>query len=182
MAIILLLWTIGIWIMWLRSHSVMKRRGRTELAGEYKAVFELADTMRAQVQAYEKEHVDDVPAVTEANLRRRVMTDLRGGSMSYLTPLLPNGKDGQGDPGWSFMAWMKKNKISIFALTVCFGLALFGPSLMVRFFTMLLAPLPLECFICLYIGTSRRSRTVLFLWLYVVVSVVPQIALSAALR
>jgi hypothetical protein len=47
---------------------------------------------------------------------------------------------------------------------------------------MLLAPSPLECFICLYIGTSQRSRTVLFFWLCVVISVVPQIALSAALR
>jgi hypothetical protein len=73
----------------------MKRRSRTEVAGEYKAVFELADTLRTQIQAYEKEHGDDVPAVTEANLRRRVMTDLRGGSMFYSTPLLPNGKTGK---------------------------------------------------------------------------------------
>jgi hypothetical protein len=175
MAIILLVWTIGIWVMWLRSRTVMKRRGRTEVAGEYKAVFELADTMRTQIQAYEKEHSDDIPAVTESRLRCRVSKDLRGGSMSCTTLLLPNGKDGQGDAGWSFRAWMKRKTMSIFALAVCFLLAFFG------YITALAAPLPLECGICLYIGTTRRSCLILSFWLYVVISVVPQVALFAAL-
>jgi hypothetical protein len=177
MTIILLGWTTGIWIMCLGSRTVMKRGGRTEVAGEYKAIFELADSMRTQIQAYEKEHGDDFPAVTESSLRYRVNKDLRGGSMSYTTPLLPNGKDGQGDAEWSFRAWMKRKKMSILALMVCFlGLGLGG------YITVLAAPLPLECGICLYIGTSRRSRLILFFWLYVVISVAPQIALSIALH
>jgi hypothetical protein len=127
------------------------------------------------IQAYEKEHSDDIPAVTESRLRCRVSKDLRGGSMSCTTLLLPNGKDGQGDAGWSFRAWMKRKTMSIFALAVCFLLAFFG------YITALAAPLPLECGICLYIGTTRRSCLILSFWLYVVISVVPQVALFAAL-
>jgi hypothetical protein len=175
MVIILLVWSIETWIMWLRSRSYLKRRGRTEVAGEYKAVFELADTIRTRIQEYEREHGDDVPAVTESGLRRRVMKDLRGGSISYTTPLLSNEKVGQGYAGWNFRAWMKRNHMSFFALFVSFAVALIIFVAYVKVALVLFVPLPLECAIYLYLGTSQRSRTVLFFWLYVVISVVPQI-------
>ncbi|RAR06361.1 hypothetical protein DDE82_003431 [Stemphylium lycopersici] len=115
MIILLLIWTVGIYIMWLRSNSTMKRRGTTEVAGENKAVFELADAMRDQMGEKAKEEGDDVSAMTEANLRRRVKKDLRGGSIAYATPLLANGEPVED---WTLKSWFKRHKWSIVSMVI----------------------------------------------------------------
>jgi hypothetical protein len=54
------------------------------VAGEYKAVLELADAIRANLPEDVQGH--DITTSTETNLRRRIKNDLRGGSISYETP------------------------------------------------------------------------------------------------
>ena len=178
MIIFVLIWSLGIYIMWLRSHIIMKQRSRQDVAGEYKAVFELADAMRSQLEESGKEEGRDISALPEATLRRRLTKDLRGGQISYETSLLSTGEDGKGGDGWGFKAWVKKEKWWIAAGIVCLG-AMTGAAMSVYttgpFSYIVLFGLPLEVFIAMYLGSTNRSRAVILFWLFLVLSVVPHI-------
>ncbi|KAI0582429.1 hypothetical protein Ptr902_00693 [Pyrenophora tritici-repentis] len=100
MVIILIIWTIGILVMWRRSQSTVKRRARKEVAGENKAILELSYTMRRQLSEHTREEGEDDSTITESVLSDRIKKDLQGGSISYLTPLLPNGDSTEK---WTFL-------------------------------------------------------------------------------
>ncbi|KAF1834814.1 hypothetical protein BDW02DRAFT_597817 [Decorospora gaudefroyi] len=170
MLIILLLWTMGLTIMWIRSHYVMNRRSSEEVAGINKAVFELADAMRSQLDLYAKEKGDDLSLFPESELRRRITKDLRGGSIAYDTPLLLDGEDGKAN----FKAFVMRQKQILVAFIVC--IALSGTSIVwLSPIVVILFPLPLEWAITIYMGTTRKSRIMLFFWSFVILSVIPQI-------
>jgi hypothetical protein len=173
MVILHIIWTSGLYIMWLRAYTIMKRRGRgkEDVAGEHKAVFELAAAMREQMNNPAKEEGEDVSAFNEAKLRRRITKDLRGGTISYTTPLLPNGESGQR---WNTKTWIKNHKLSIIATVACiaatgFSVAYLPPT------TMFLLPLPAESMLALYIGSTRNSRVVLFAWIYLIITIPTQL-------
>ncbi|RYN99605.1 hypothetical protein AA0120_g1957 [Alternaria tenuissima] len=181
MVIFHIVWTLGLFTMWIRACMVMKKRGRgrEDVAGENKAVFELAAAMREQMNEPTKEEGDDVSALTEAKLRRRITKDLRGGSISYTTPILPNGDRSEK---WNAMAWMKSHKLSIIAMIVCVA------AMMINLFawvpddtgTVALLPLPTVLIAALYIGSTRGSRIVLFTWIFILVVIPTQITVSIA--
>lgn len=178
MLILHLVWTSGLYIMWLRADMTMKKRGRgkEDVAGEHKAVFELAAAMRAQMNEPTREEGDDVSTLTEAKLRRCIAKDLRGGSISYTTPLLPNGESGDD---WSTKAWIKNHKLSILAVVACVAAAALGGfGLPVN--AMTFVALPVGLFIALYIGSTRKSRIVLFLWTCVLVFVPTTVSIYIA--
>ncbi|USP75159.1 uncharacterized protein yc1106_02433 [Curvularia clavata] len=189
--LLLLIWSIGIYIMWLRSHSVMKRRGRTDIAGEHKAVLELAQAMQQQhaglaspiKEQDEQEEKDGASTtttavaipVTEASLRHRVTKELRGGSIAYTAPLLANGEIADD---WTLWAWVKAHKWSIAGMVP----SCFLPFLSGLFLSQSIAvfvALPIELAAALYIGSTRASRVVIFFWGFILCSIVPQIILSA---
>ncbi|KAF1937400.1 hypothetical protein EJ02DRAFT_426675 [Clathrospora elynae] len=167
--------------MWFRTHIIMKKRGIEDVAGEYRAVLELADAIRAQLQPTTpsvergQEPLDNISAFTESKLRRRITKDMHGGSISYVVPLLYNGENGEGDGGWGFRAWVKSNRWSIFTFLVSVALLmtnvilLFIPTPIIVFLS-----LPLTWFFSIHMGTSSMSRVVLFFWFFVIMSVVPQ--------
>ncbi|CAN9432354.1 unnamed protein product [Alternaria alternata] len=181
MVIFHIVWTLGLFIMWIRACMVMKKRGRGrgDVAGENKAVFELAAAMREQMNEPTKEEGDDVSALTETKLRRRITKDLRGGSISYTTPILPNGDSSEK---WNAIAWIKSNKLSIIAMIVCLV------AMMINLFvwvpddtgTVALLPLPTVLIAALYIGSTRGSRIVLFVWIFILVVIPTQITVSIA--
>lgn len=173
MIILHITWSSGLYIMWLRAYIIMKKRGRgrEDVAGEHKAVFELAAAMREQIREPAKEEGGDVSTFTEANLRRRITKDLRGGSISYTTPLLPNGEIGQD---WETKALMKSHKLSIMAMIVCILAMALSAAYLPRT-TMLLLPLPGVLALALYVGSTRKSRIVLFVYIYLIVTIPTQL-------
>lgn len=158
----------------------MKKRGREkeDVAGEHKAVFELAAAMREQISEPAKEEGDDVSAFTEAKLRRRITKDLRGGSISYTTPLLPNGETGQD---WETKALIKSHKFSIMAMVVCILAMALSAAHLPRT-AMFLLPLPGVLALALYIGSTRQSHFVLFVWIYLIVALPTQLVVISFAR
>ncbi|CAO2654126.1 Nn.00g108590.m01.CDS01 [Neocucurbitaria sp. VM-36] len=182
MVVFLIIWSVGIYILWLRSHIIMKRRGRQAVAGEVKAVFELADAMQMQLEEHGIEEGFKISTLSESRLRRRITKDLRGGTISYKTSLLENGKNGEGDSGWGFKVWLKKEKWWLTGLLVSI-LVLLAAALTSPIRTsMVTYGLPLEVLISMYIGSTDRSRLIIFLWSFITLSVVPQIIFSILVR
>lgn len=175
--------------MWLHSHSVMKRRGHTDIAGEHKAVLELAQAMQQQhvglasiKEQHEQEEKDGASTattaiaipITEASLRHRVTKELRGGSIAYTAPLLANGEIADD---WTLRAWVKAHKWSLAGMIPSFLLSLLtGTFRMLNTFVFI--ALPIELAAALYMGSTRASRSVIFFWAFVVCSIVPQVILS----
>ncbi len=157
---------------------VMKRRGRRneDVAGEHKAVLELAAAMRDQIDEGAKEEGGDVSALTEADLRRRIRKDLRGGSISYTTPLLINGESGQE---WTVKAFIKSHKLSILTTGACVAAVVSTAVLLPSTRTCLFVA-PFVLIASLYIGTTRKSRIVLFVWLCILVGVPTQVPITIA--
>jgi len=144
----------------------MKRRGRTEVAGENKAVFELADAMRHQMSEHTGEEGDGASPITEETLHRRITKDLRGGSIAYTTVLLANA---DAVEKWTLKACIKSNKattfvIFFFALYEALVFFLFIYNFFVFIHVMFCSALPVTYWVALYIGSTRRSRTVIFFW------------------
>ncbi|KAL1794359.1 hypothetical protein ACET3X_007780 [Alternaria dauci] len=179
-AILHMVWTLGLFTMWIRAQMVMKKRGRgkEEVAGEHKAVFELAAVMREQINELTKEEGEDVSALTEANLRRRITKDLRGGSISYTTPILPNGESGEK---WNAKAWIKSHKLTIIAMVLCVVAMTIDAAINIPRGAVIPVPLPLELVAALYLGSTRASRIVLFVWIVIVVTLPTQLGELATL-
>jgi hypothetical protein len=78
--ILLLLWTTGIYIMWIYTHNTLALRKRLpeEIPGENRAVLELAVAMQ-----YELDIKDTDPTLLrEKQLKERIKKEIRGGSIS----------------------------------------------------------------------------------------------------
>tara|TARA_R110002003_G_scaffold138_8_gene12708 strand:- start:11748 stop:12281 length:534 start_codon:yes stop_codon:yes gene_type:complete len=88
--------------MWLWAHITMQRRGRDQVAGEHKAVLELANAMQTQTKGDE----GNAAELTESELQHRIAED-RGGAISYEASLLSAG---DGDRGWVVAQYLKREK------------------------------------------------------------------------
>ncbi|KAL6157539.1 hypothetical protein ACJQWK_06625 [Exserohilum turcicum] len=183
-------WSVGIYAMWLSAHSTMKRRGRTHVAGDHVAVLELADAMRSQgvhdthTDTYEGKAKGDVtttasttsvqttPAFTEEALRHRVTVELRGGSISYAAPLLSHGEAAREWGG--VPTWLNRHKWSILGMLVCIGASVTSAVMLARDI-MILIPLPLQLGTALYIGSTRGSRAVVLYWAILLFGIIPQV-------
>ncbi|KAJ4357447.1 uncharacterized protein N0V89_002022 [Didymosphaeria variabile] len=100
MNIMLLIWTLGILIMWYRAQSTMQKRGRVSVAGVHKAVVELAETMHKELDAEDF----DLSLSTEAQIKQRTAA-AKGGSIAYDAPLVD-----EKVPDASFTKWLKREK------------------------------------------------------------------------
>ena len=149
----------------------MKRRGRKDVAGENKAILELSNAMKKQLSEYIKEEGEDNSSITESVLSDRIKKDLRGGSISYSVPLLPNGESTEK---WSFFNWLKTHKWSI-SMMCGFVSTTAVCAVLVTFVGFYIVTLPLDFFIALYMGSTRRSRGVFFFWASVIFGLVPNI-------
>lgn len=178
----LMLWTIGIFIMWIRSHKILRERGRKEVAGEHKAIFELAEAMRTQLISLGKDNVEDVPALGELDLRCRITKDLHGGSISYDYPQPPirSIKDNIS-AGWrtklkakkeKWWTWTRKEKWWLttffisYVLCSTVGWYSFYP------LWLFIISLPLAFVFALCYGSTKKSRGVLFLWSFLLLSLI----------
>jgi hypothetical protein len=78
--ILLLLWTMGIYIMWIYTHSTLALRKRLpeEIPGENRAVLELAVAMQDELDIKDTEPT----LLREKQLKERIKKEIRGGSIS----------------------------------------------------------------------------------------------------
>jgi hypothetical protein len=178
MIILLLVWAVGTYIMWLRSDIVMRRRSREEVTGEYKAILELSEAIRKQLDGHMDLEGDGVSAATESSLRRRITKDLRGGSIAYVTPLLSNRDGGVGDTDWGIKSWIWSEVwwLTLVVLTLAGALAIWitlpgTPGVVIGSGV---CGLLVTLFLTMYISTSRKSRAVLFIWSFFLLTLVPQ--------
>ncbi|KAF2641832.1 hypothetical protein P280DRAFT_541295 [Massarina eburnea CBS 473.64] len=83
--IYLLIWTIGIWILYLKEQDILRQRKLINISGEYKAVLELAEAMNDGFKGLRRENTNKLQ---ETELRHGIHKELNGGSISYQAPLL----------------------------------------------------------------------------------------------
>jgi hypothetical protein len=81
--VLLLVWTVGTYLLWLKPRIAMRDQGEREIAGEYTAVVELATAMNNE---FEK-HEEKLGAMRERQIRTKIKEDLKGGAMIYHAPI-----------------------------------------------------------------------------------------------
>jgi hypothetical protein len=189
MLILLWIWTIGITIMYTTSKLTRLQRGRPDVAGEYKAVFELADAMHTQLTELAKEEgsSDDVRSITESTLRQRIKSDLRGGTIAYDTNILLDKTDEPGDVNnWTLKAWARREVWWLLALALAVAIDGVAISQLVKtgmesnlwFFP----ALPLAIGFAMFVGLTHASRGMVLLWAVLAVCVLPAIAVGSAMQ
>jgi hypothetical protein len=83
MHIMLLLWIIGILLMWAVARATLQQRNRTNIAGEYKATVELAASMRKDLS----EKPNKLFLLSEGEIKERIQC-VDGGNVAYTTSIL----------------------------------------------------------------------------------------------
>jgi ABC-type sugar transport system permease subunit len=83
MNIMLLVWIIGILLMWAVARATLQQRNRSNIAGEYKATVELAASMRKELS----EEPDELLVLSEEEIKERIR-GVDGGNISYNTSVL----------------------------------------------------------------------------------------------
>jgi hypothetical protein len=160
------MWTQAHFAMWTQAQFTMSPRDRSEVAGEYKAVLELANALNTQLLKPGETEPGSLLALPEKALCRRVAQDARGGSVAYEKPLLA------GNAWREFMTVIRKEVWWIVTI-----LALFG-AMIDSFFLNLGDPWTfcgayVSFVITVFVGTSRRSRAAIFLWVFLILCGVP---------
>ena len=189
MLILLWIWTIGIIIMYTTSKLTRLQRGRPDVAGEYKAVFELADAMHTQLTELTKEEgsSDDMRSITESTLRQRIKSDLRGGIIAYDTNILLDKTDEPGDAdNWTLTAWARREVWWLLALALAVAVDGVAISQLVKtrmesnvwFFP----ALPLAIGFAMFVGLTHASRGMVLLWAVLVACVLPAIVVGSVMK
>ncbi|KAF2728109.1 hypothetical protein EJ04DRAFT_504600 [Polyplosphaeria fusca] len=78
-------WSICMFIMWLKTHKIRYEQDQHQVAGEYKAVLQLASAIHANFESHPEGHTNP-ERLTESNLKTRINTVLKGGVIRYETP------------------------------------------------------------------------------------------------
>ena len=166
--------------MYTTSKFTRLQRGRPDVAGEYKAVFELADAMQEQLVQQETEDAKAVQHITESALRKRITKDLRGGAIAYDSALL-SVNDARAKE-WAFQAWTKREAWWLLALAVSLVVEGCVINAFVRYGlrgdVLGIVALPLAIAFAMYVGDSHRSRGMVLFWAVLVVCVLPAIILG----
>jgi hypothetical protein len=97
-----LIWTGGIWIMWLKAHLQLPLVGQSEVPCGWRCVIELAEAMS---QEFRETNIDP-RALTDRQLKALVYKQMRGGAVGFSTPLTRNGYGFRK----GFVAWLKKDR------------------------------------------------------------------------
>lgn len=149
---LVLVWTLGIYLMWLQSHLTMKKSGRQEVAGEQKAILELAESMKRDLM----ENGHDPTTMTEAQVNSAVNDTLKGGSINYQLPLIPEGFSLRK----GLMGWLNKEKWWTLAI-MSLILILCTVWVVDPFATMWLSGPTATLIVALQVGSTTGSRVVL---------------------
>lgn len=160
--------------MWLRSTSVMAKRGRNDVAGEWKAVLELASAIHAGLDGLDSDNLKAM-TIEESRLRKRIKDDLRSGSIAYSTLLLPNDKNGKGDSAYGLASWLRQELWWLLAF-----IAFIVTAIIIGFWHaypifIFVVGIPLAMVVPMTIGSSGKSRAILFMWDLLMLCIVPEV-------
>jgi hypothetical protein len=182
MLVFLTIWTTGIYIMWLSAHSTMKRQGGKQVAGEFKAILELANAMQSQLISHRGNSEDDIITLSESELRRRVVQDLRGGAISYKTPQSSQVEHNCGDAGWEAVAafldrdvgWLTALVVSACA-SIVVGVCDLLPMLIV------FVGITVSFIVAVCIGSTHESKGIIWWWSFWTLAVLPELIATLTL-
>lgn len=73
-------------IMWLKTHKVRYAQAQREIAGEYKAILQLASAIHENFQSHPEDGQTNPERFSERDLKNRINTVLKGGVIKYQTP------------------------------------------------------------------------------------------------
>lgn len=177
MIILCILWTVGILTIWIQSHFTMENRGRTDVAGEYKAVLELAVALTTQLLQAREINTMGILTLSESNLRYRITKDLHGGLMIYGTPLLTSGNTGECNARNGFRNLLKKEVWWIILILMSLGPGFFVFILNHYMKSWIFFGFSATLVLTVCIGSSGKSRGVLFLWLFALLCFIPLLIL-----
>ena len=164
-----LIWITGTYIMWLKTSLIMRQRGRNEVAGEYKAVLELAAAMHHQFAKGQ----EDPLAFTERELSQRIKKRLNGGTIAYGVPITHDKFSFRKDS----IDWIKREKWWLAAALV--SCTLFSAGWMLNF-TFFLFMLFAFCGIVYAMIVGRRDKFRFFLtFCWCVLGVVMAVSIGA---
>ncbi|CAJ2504377.1 Uu.00g117710.m01.CDS01 [Anthostomella pinea] len=103
MLVLLLVWTIGTYLMWLKAHLQLPLQEQPEVPRGWRSVLILAETISREI----KENGLDASSLTDRELKREIRKHLQGGSISFDMPLARSG--------YSFRhglwLWMQRDKV-----------------------------------------------------------------------
>jgi hypothetical protein len=144
--LLLLFWAIGIWLLWLKAHKELKRRGGVEPASRYEAVLDLASALEQEVS----KTGETTRALTSKQPEILVKDRLSGGAMKSEAPIQLSRYSFRA----SFWPWIMEHKwwVLLFLLTswmvpIALFPATFGASIAAA----------------LSIGKTKRTRILLFM-------------------
>jgi hypothetical protein len=168
--LLLLIWSIGTYIMWLKAHLTLRANGKPEPVGEYKAVIELAAAMNNEFS----KHNENTEFLRERQIQGKIRHAMNGGTMWYD---LPNQE--KEFTFWKgFKRWAKKDKwwwpaylfpLMLNLLSVRYGPHVFLVSSVV--FT--------GIFITRTVGRSTKSRCLIVL-IFTILTIITVIAVTLA--
>lgn len=153
MLILLMLWTIGMSVMWIKAHMTMRMRGRFDKPKGFKGVLELAAAIRKELQ---ETNPDDL---SHDQLSEEIRKRLKGGSIEL---------ESAGSPAMyailkGFWGWIKERRwwVAAWCLLVIFGsiLATYEEGTYSWVLVFMSSTL-----VAMVVGGSPRSRAMLCLW------------------
>jgi hypothetical protein len=136
------------------------------VAGEYKAVLELAAALNKQLLPAIPLENNGILTLTESNLRCRIKEDPHGGSMTYETSLLTSDDKNDDDAGTGFRGFLRKEGwwvVSILAFLGT-GCGLFLSGFLINSWPCFSLSATLIFTMC--VGSTGKSRIFIFLWLF----------------
>jgi hypothetical protein len=92
--------------MWLRTHKFRFEQDRHEIAGEYKAILQLASAIHDNFQSHPEGGDTNPNRLTESDLEIRINTVLKGGVIKYQKP----PEVGQVKFRKVFLQWLAREK------------------------------------------------------------------------
>ncbi|KAJ0385877.1 hypothetical protein COL922a_005468 [Colletotrichum nupharicola] len=170
MLLLLILWTLGMSAMWVKSHMTMRMRGRFDKPKGFKGVLELAAAIRKELQ---ESNPDDL---THDQLSEEIKKRLRGGTIELEKAGSPAMYGVWGglwgwikDWRWWATTWCVLTAIGSLLITYKGGLFLW------------IMILSASMFFAMVIGRSSKSMAMLSLW-GLVLGIIIWIAVMSALQ
>lgn len=166
MILLLLLWTVGTLLMCGRTQMIMQKRGREDIAGEYKAILEVAAAIHKQTQIFP----DDLSTVTERHLQTKIKKELGGGEIAYESPTIVVAESRNELKFWKAWAIRERWWITAFVSSIIMVAALPYAWVESVYF---LPGLSAALFLAIYVGTVTKSRVLILLVLFIILGLLP---------
>ncbi|OAL43941.1 hypothetical protein IQ07DRAFT_592741 [Pyrenochaeta sp. DS3sAY3a] len=172
MIIALLLWTAGLCMMHLQSYLIMKTQHRSHVAGENKAVLELARTMAIRLEWIVT--IGDADDYSEKKLSKSIKENLQGGSIDYILQSLPgSGEKSEEKSPHVTRKFIRKERGWIFTLSVVLLMTIVSICMLYWVIALHLAIFALVPVFSRLVGGTSESRMVLLAWFSILLGILP---------